>query len=277
MHRAPVEYPATARSKGVQGVVIVELTFDANGNVADARVLSGPEELRKAALSSTLQWHFSHEAAGNKRQVTIAFQLPAPAPAASQARTPDAQPRAVQERAQTRRTIKSINIYGVSEQAKSDLMSRLSLRVGSTMTASEALAQLDTVREYDEHLKAYVTYLGPDEMAITIQASTVASAITDDPHRLKIGGNQQSTKLIRQPRPVYPPDAKAARVQGLVKLLAVIGKDGTVQQLEVISGHPLLVPSALDAVRQWVYEPTLLNGNPVDVQTQIDVNYTLAQ
>ena len=62
-----------------------------------------------------------------------------------------------------------------------------------------------------------------------------------------------------------------------MKLTAIIAKDGTIQNLEVIEGHPLLIPSALDAVRQWVYQPTLLNGQPVEVMTEIDVNYTLAQ
>jgi protein TonB len=97
------------------------------------------------------------------------------------------------------------------------------------------------------------------------------------PQRIKVGGNVQSAKLVRQPRPVYPPLAKQARISGVVKLSAVISKDGTIQQLEVISGHPLLVPSALDAVKQWVYQPTQLNGEPVEVQTQIDVNFTLSQ
>ena len=87
----------------------------------------------------------------------------------------------------------------------------------------------------------------------------------------------QQARLIKQPRPVYPPEAKQARIQGTVKMSAVIGKDGTVQQLEVISGHPLLVPAALESVRQWVYEQTLLNGSPVEVITQIDVNFTLSQ
>ena len=63
----------------------------------------------------------------------------------------------------------------------------------------------------------------------------------------------------------------------MVKLNAIIAKDGTIQSLEVISGEPVLVQSALDAVRQWVYQPTLLNGQPVEVQTEIDVNYTLSQ
>src|SRR5579872_6161548 len=97
------------------------------------------------------------------------------------------------------------------------------------------------------------------------------------PQRIKIGGSVQQAKLVRQPHPVYPPLAKQARIQGTVKLSAIISKDGTIQHLEVISGHPLLVPSALEAVKQWVYQPTLLNGEPVEVITQIDVNFTLSQ
>jgi protein TonB len=97
------------------------------------------------------------------------------------------------------------------------------------------------------------------------------------PQRIRVGGNVQQAKLIRQPRPVYPPLAKQARISGVVHLNAVIAKDGTIQDLKVISGHPLLIQSAMDAVRQWVYAPTLLNGEPVEVVTQIDVNFTLSQ
>ncbi|HLK64864.1 MAG TPA: TonB family protein [Bryobacteraceae bacterium] len=97
------------------------------------------------------------------------------------------------------------------------------------------------------------------------------------PQRIKIGGAVQQAKLVRQPHPVYPPLAKQARISGVVKLSAIISRDGTIQKLEVISGHPLLVPAALEAVKQWVYQPTLLNGEPVEVVTQIDVNFTLNQ
>ncbi|HZT32031.1 MAG TPA: energy transducer TonB [Bryobacteraceae bacterium] len=97
------------------------------------------------------------------------------------------------------------------------------------------------------------------------------------PQRIRVGGNVQQAKLIRQPKPIYPPLAKQARIQGVVKLNAIIGRDGTIQNLTVVSGHPLLVPSALEAVKQWVYAPTLLNGEPVEVVTQIDVNFTLSQ
>jgi protein TonB len=95
--------------------------------------------------------------------------------------------------------------------------------------------------------------------------------------RIKIGGSVQQAKLIRQPRPVYPPLAKQARISGTVQLSAVIAKNGTIQELKAVSGHPLLIPAALEAVRQWVYQPTLLNGEPVEVQTTIDVNFTLSQ
>jgi len=97
------------------------------------------------------------------------------------------------------------------------------------------------------------------------------------PKRITIGGNVQQAKLIRQPKPIYPPLAKQARISGVVHLAAVISKDGTIQDLKAIGGHPLLIPAALEAVKQWVYQPTLLNGEPVEVVTQIDVNFTLSQ
>ena len=97
------------------------------------------------------------------------------------------------------------------------------------------------------------------------------------PKQIRVGGNVQSAKLVNQPKPAYPPLARQARIQGVVKFNAVIGRDGSIQNLTLVSGHPLLVPSATDAVRQWRYQPTLLNGEPVEVVTQIDVNFTLSQ
>jgi periplasmic protein TonB len=82
--------------------------------------------------------------------------------------------------------------------------------------------------------------------------------------------------LIYRVQPVYPQLARQARVQGVVVLRAVISSDGRIENLQVISGHPLLVPAAIDAVRQWRYRPYLLNDQPVEVETQITVNFTLA-
>jgi protein TonB len=97
------------------------------------------------------------------------------------------------------------------------------------------------------------------------------------PTRIRVGGNVQAANLIRRITPVYPPLAKQARIQGQVRFTAIIGKDGAIQNLQLVSGHPLLVPAAQDAVKQWLYRPTLLNGEPVEVVTQIDVNFTLQQ
>ena len=95
------------------------------------------------------------------------------------------------------------------------------------------------------------------------------------PTRIKQGGNVTAAAIITQTRPVYPPLARQARIQGNVVLHAIIDKDGKVAQLEVISGHPLLVQSALDAVKQWRYKPTQLNGDPVEVDTTITVTFTM--
>ena len=78
LHRTPVNYPVAALQHGVQGTLSVEVKLDSTGNVSDARVLSGPDELRNAALQSVLQWHFTRDAAGTTRQVQIAFELPKP-------------------------------------------------------------------------------------------------------------------------------------------------------------------------------------------------------
>ena len=95
--------------------------------------------------------------------------------------------------------------------------------------------------------------------------------------RIRVGGNVQSARLVNQPRPVYPALARQARIQGTVRLEAVISKDGHIEELTVVSGHPLLIKAAQDAVLQWQYEPTLLNGVAVEVITTIDVNFTMGR
>ena len=97
------------------------------------------------------------------------------------------------------------------------------------------------------------------------------------PSRIRVGGNVQQANLIRKVTPLYPPLAKQARIQGVVRFTAIIGKDGTIQNLQLVSGHPLLVEAAKQAVSQWQYKPTLLNGDPVEVVTTIEVNFTLSQ
>jgi protein TonB len=92
---------------------------------------------------------------------------------------------------------------------------------------------------------------------------------------MRVSGPVQEAKLLRKIIPVYPQLAIAARVQGTVHLVGVIAKDGTLRDLQVIDGSPLLIKASLDAVKQWVYRPTFLGGEPVEVIAPITVTFTL--
>lgn len=82
--------------------------------------------------------------------------------------------------------------------------------------------------------------------------------------------------LVLRVQPAYPLLARQVRVQGLVVLRAVISRDGTIENLQVLSGHPMLVQAAVDAVRQWRYRPYVLNGEPVEVETEVKVSFILS-
>jgi protein TonB len=94
---------------------------------------------------------------------------------------------------------------------------------------------------------------------------------------VQVASSLQASKLVTRITPAYPPLAKSAHVQGTVHMQAVIGRDGAVQNIQVLSGPPLLRPAATDAVKRWVYRPTLLNGQAVEVVTLVDVAFTLGQ
>jgi protein TonB len=106
--------------------------------------------------------------------------------------------------------------------------------------------------------------------------TTTAVPTVKTPQRVRVSQGVSQGLLVHQVRPMYPQLARAARIQGQVVLQANIGKDGSIQNLRVVSGHPMLAPAAIDAVKQWKYKPYFLNGEPVEVDTQITVNFTLA-
>lgn len=95
------------------------------------------------------------------------------------------------------------------------------------------------------------------------------------PAQISVGGDVQAGRILQQVQPVYPALARQGRIQGNVQLKAIISADGKVKTLTVVSGHPLLVDAALNAVRHWTYQPTLLNGIPVEVNTEILVRFEL--
>jgi periplasmic protein TonB len=109
-----------------------------------------------------------------------------------------------------------------------------------------------------------------------ISSTPVAVPRVATPQRVRVSSGVQSGLLIRKVTPNYPQLAKQARIQGTVVLQAEISKEGTIQNLQLISGHPMLAPAAIEAVKQWRYKPYLLNGEPVAVETQVVVNFSLS-
>jgi len=280
LHRAPVRYPREALNKGIEGNVVVEVSVSESGTVNDARVLSGPEELRSAALQSVLQWHFANDAhAALKTQTTITFDLAAQRSAPGKGfRVPPPPPPPASSQ-----TVDRI-LYAVPDDLKQKIESRITLREGDQLSGNTVADLHNTIASIDEHLRmviqtpmnakgANVIFMlenGQAEPQVAAQAGTGTP-----PSVIRVGGTVQAFNLIDKVPPIYPQDAKMARIQGVVRFTAIIDKTGHVTSLQLISGHPLLVNAARDAVAQWVYKPTLLNGNPVDVTTQIDVNFTL--
>ncbi len=96
------------------------------------------------------------------------------------------------------------------------------------------------------------------------------------PQRVRVSSGVIAGQGLSQPQPNYPPLAKQARIQGTVILHALISKEGTIEGLTLVSGHPMLAPSAIEAVKRWKYKPYLLNGEPVEVDTTIEVHFNLS-
>jgi len=109
-----------------------------------------------------------------------------------------------------------------------------------------------------------------------ISSTPVAVPKVATPTRVRVSQGVTQGLLIRKVQPAYPPLARQARIQGTVLLAAEISKDGSIENLHLISGHPMLAPAAIEAVKQWKYKPYILNGEPVEVETQITVNFTLS-
>jgi len=306
LHRPGVFYPSGVTAVGT---IVVESTMNVKGEVIDAHVISGPDELRNAALASVLSWHFSPEGLAPTVQSVIRFEK---APSKAESTLPLVP--------STTQYVKSIFTGGLSDELAEKVNASLPVHIGDAF-ANEDLARVKAaVKEVDEHLDVLTRIAGPDvtlifmlrpsgasgQPGVLIEGGAtsgiaggisggitggVAGGVTggistsaaqlpapaNGAMRIRVGGNVQSANLTKKVTPLYPPLAKQARIQGTVQFTALIGTDGSIQTLQLVSGHPLLVESAQDAVKQWMYKPTLLNGSPVEVITQIDVNYTLSQ
>ncbi len=268
LHRVPVEYPREAFDKHIEGGVVVQVTLNGKGEVADAKIISGPEELRAAVLSSVLQWHFVKDP-NQVSQFEIAVNFKLPAALADRFGQLDPWPPG-----EAARTLNRVDLSGVPEALRAELSSAINVREGQAITRDDAVSVSAAARKLDEHM---VLRIQPGDNGAVNLAFAMQDPSAKPPMRIRVGAPVSQANLIHKVTPVYPMEAKQARVQGIVKLQALIGKDGAVQDLQLMEGPPELVQASLDSVRQWVYRPTLLNGEPVEVVTTIEVNYTLSK
>jgi TonB family protein len=111
---------------------------------------------------------------------------------------------------------------------------------------------------------------------LVLFALTVLAASQAVPQRVRVSPDFAQGLILNKVAPVYPTLARQVHLQGIVTLQVQISKSGDVEKVELFSGHPMLAPSAIEAVKQWKYKPYLLNGEPVDVETKVVVNFTLA-
>jgi len=116
--------------------------------------------------------------------------------------------------------------------------------------------------------------LGP---VLRSTGSAPVLATTPAPKRIRVPARMAEANLVYDVAPKYPPEAGRARIEGTVVLMAVIGKDGTVEDVRVEKGLPVLAQAAIEAVKQWRYRPYLLNGEPVEVDSQVTINFTLSK
>lgn len=188
-------------------------------------------------------------------------------------------------------TIRRIEITGVHENIAEMLRDRLRVRVGdpsSPETISHVTAE---IRHIDENSRVNVT-LGPDgppfsggailriavsSFAFPLGPDSVTYEPLPDPtgKRILLDPKVAAANMVTKVNPTYPPLARQARVQGEVQLVATVGTDGRILNLQVVSGNPLLVPAALAAVKQWVFKPALVNGSAVEAYTPIALKFTL--
>ncbi|HXW15761.1 MAG TPA: energy transducer TonB [Terriglobia bacterium] len=152
---------------------------------------------------------------------------------------------------------------GIDFEPSDDYLQQLRT-AGAGQDALDALKTADRVKPPLAHPPQ------PDSQKGTRQTSTKVQ-------RIRVSGQVAAAKLIHQEAPEYPSLAKTARIQGTVQMEVVIDKDGTVEDIKVLSGHPLLIESALEAVSRWRYQPTYLNGKPVEVMTEVEINFKLTE
>ncbi len=292
LHRPPLRSPGA----NVTGDVIVEATLDPKGEVTDARVLSGPEEARKAVLASVLGWHYSSVTLPPDRVRIVVHFGGAPATLMTPLPTgPTAPPATFGMFRPAPATVNSlparvnaITFTGLSPELVTQIESQIRLRAGDTLDALRFEYLLAALNHIDEHLSPGMTLAGSPtaEPAVNLNISLLG-AVAGNPAPLPVKAYTGSTPvqvpfrtmghlLVAKVPPAYPDLAKRARIQGAVTYDVIIGPDGTIQNMQLNSGDPMLAtPEVAAAVSRWRYQPYISDGAPAPVQTQVIVNFVL--
>ncbi|HWB98902.1 MAG TPA: M56 family metallopeptidase, partial [Bryobacteraceae bacterium] len=261
LHRAPVSYPDEALAEGVEGTVVAQLRLDSNGEVADAAILSGPQELRKAVLESVLAWHFDKADAGEPQTISVQFVrpvhpppvLPMPAAAAALPPAPPQPPASIGK-------LRHILINGVPEQMADSIRSALAIHEGDDLTPAELSAATARARGFDLHLQTALRRQtdGQIDLAIELPPTMQIAAAAPPPQNLdesdvmSVGNGVLPPALLSKVDPQYTEQARAAKYEGSVLLAVVIGLDGRATDMKVVKSLGMgLDEKAIEAVQQW--------------------------
>lgn len=280
----PLAYPPEAKETGIQGKVVIRISVSETGSITAVEPVSGDPILSKAAVDAVKAWRFKPYIQGGKPiSVTVNLPLNFKLPAAESLRP---------------EPIKIVKAHYPDLALENEIQGQVVMRAHITETGdvddvelvkstdkSLEKAAMDAVRQWkfkplitNGNAVAVWTTISSDfafsgNMSDKIVADAPAQTSNSTP--LTIGSKIAAGMLIHRVVPVYPLAAELAHLQGTVKLAAVITKEGKVGRLTPISGNSMLIPPAIGAVQQWQYRPYLLNGEPVEVQTEITVIFNL--
>jgi TonB family protein len=281
IHRAPVRIQSA-----VAGTVIVEATLNPKGEVTDARVVSGPMELRRSAIESVLQWHYSP--GPTLAQASISFQavpsaqtyLNAPPPPPP----PPPPPGAVRALAnEAPGTLQRIEFLEIGPDAERELRNRITVKEGTVVMRSDLMKITEIVQAFDSHLTAAMRINSSNEWTVRIMPILQAAPPPPPPPPPPPGVNivtngVTAPRVLFKADPQYTEEARQAKFQGTVTLNATVDESGVPRNIKVVKPLGLgLDEKALEAVSQWRFQPGMKNGVPVKVQANLEVSFRLLE
>lgn len=259
------DYPAAARKARVQGTVFLTITVAKNGTVTDVTAATGHPLLIPAAAEAVRKWTYAPQHAEMHTHVEIPFVLDATVAVASADKAPDepTEPATILSRIEPDYPplAKQMGVHGTVELV-------------ATVATDGSVTAVRVVRGHPLLVRAATDaaqrwkYKPRASVIDTRVVLTFGDGDVVPPH-----GQIKVARLIARREPVYPAEAMRAGVSGLVELIATVGTDGTVTAVRIVKGDPLLAKAAEEAVRQWRYEPCLLNGTPTASETRITLNF----